>query len=104
VFIVYLLLSAAFYTANNIAYFSLPPLMTNDEENRVSLGSIRFIFANAAVLSIATFTTISFQCLEADNKAGHGRRIVLHRPAHDYRLVCERGTKGFVSCCFQSFV
>lgn len=57
VFIVYLLLSAVFYTANNIAYSSLTSFMTNDEEDRVSLGSIRFIFANAAVLSITTFTT-----------------------------------------------
>src|SRR5690606_1254252 len=56
VFIVYLLLSAVFYTANNIAYSSLTSFMTNDEEDRVSLGSIRFIFANAAVLSITTFT------------------------------------------------
>lgn len=57
VFVVYLLLSAIFYTANNIAYSSLTSFMTNDEEDRVSLGSIRFIFANAAVLSITTFTT-----------------------------------------------
>lgn len=32
--------------------------MTTDEKGRVSLGSIRFIFANVAVLSITTFTTI----------------------------------------------
>lgn len=57
VFIVYLLLSAVFYTANNVAYSSLTSFMTNDKEDRVSLGSIRFIFANAAVLSITTFTT-----------------------------------------------
>src|SRR5690606_15940260 len=57
VFIVYLLLSAVFYTANNIAYSSLTSFVTNDEEDRVALGSIRFIFANAAVLSITTFTT-----------------------------------------------
>ncbi|MBA4602031.1 MFS transporter [Thermoactinomyces mirandus] len=58
VFVIYLLISAVFYTANNVAYSSLTSFMTNDEKDRVSLGSIRFIFANAAVLFITTFTTI----------------------------------------------
>ena len=31
--------------------------MTNDEKDRVSLGSIRFIFSNISVLCITTFTT-----------------------------------------------
>lgn len=54
---VYFLLSVVFYTANNVAYSSLTSFMTNDEKDRVALGSIRFIFANAAVLMITTFTT-----------------------------------------------
>lgn len=58
VFIVYFLISVIFYTANNVAYSSLTSCMTTDEKGRVSLGSIRFIFANVAVLSITTFTTI----------------------------------------------
>jgi len=57
VFTVYFLISTVFYTANNVAYSSLNSFMTNDKEDRVSLGSIRFIFANIAVLSITTFTT-----------------------------------------------
>ena len=58
IFVVYFLISAIFYTANNVAYSSLTSFMTNDKEDRVSLGSIRFIFANVAVLAITTFTTI----------------------------------------------
>lgn len=57
VFLIYFLISTVFYTANNVAYSSLTSFMTNDKEDRVSLGSIRFIFANIAVLSITTFTT-----------------------------------------------
>lgn len=57
IFLIYFLISTVFYTANNVAYSSLTSFMTNDKEDRVSLGSIRFIFANAAVLFITTFTT-----------------------------------------------
>lgn len=57
IFIVYLLISAVFYTANNVAYSSLTSFMTKNKKDRVSLGSIRFIFAQIAVLSITTFTT-----------------------------------------------
>src|SRR5699024_3338944 len=57
VFLIYFLVLAIFYTANNVAYSSLTSFMTNDKRERVSLGSIRFIFANIAVLSITTFTT-----------------------------------------------
>lgn len=55
--IVYFLISTVFYTANNVAYSSLTSFITNDKKDRVSLGSIRFIFAQLAVLSITTFTT-----------------------------------------------
>ncbi|WP_138420827.1 MFS transporter [Aquibacillus sediminis] len=58
VFIIYFLISVIFYTANNVAYSSLTSFMTTDEKDRVSLGSIRFIFANIAVLSISSFTTV----------------------------------------------
>lgn len=56
VFVVYFLISAIFYTANNVAYSSLTSFMTNDPEDRVSLGAIRFIFAISGVLLISTFT------------------------------------------------
>lgn len=57
IFIIYFLISVIFYTANNVAYSSLVSFMTNDEKDRVSLGSIRFIFSNLSVLCITTFTT-----------------------------------------------
>lgn len=57
IFIIYFLISVIFYTANNVAYSSLVSFMTNDEKDRVSLGSIRFIFSNISVLCITTFTT-----------------------------------------------
>lgn len=57
IFIIYFLISVVFYTANNVAYSSLISFMSKDEKDRVSLGSIRFIFSNISVLCITTFTT-----------------------------------------------
>lgn len=56
-FIVYTLLGAVFYTMNNIAYSSLTALATRNSEDRVQMGSYRFIFAILALLFISTFTT-----------------------------------------------
>lgn len=58
VFVLYLLISAVFYTANNISYNSLISFMTTDPKDRVSLGSYRFIFAIAGVLLMSSFTTV----------------------------------------------
>lgn len=44
-FIVYTALNAVFYTANGIAYSSLVALITKNNNERVQLGSIRFMFA-----------------------------------------------------------
>ena len=44
-FITYTLLNAVFYTANNIAYSALTALITKNGNERVQMGSIRFIFA-----------------------------------------------------------
>ena len=44
-FIVYTALNAVFYTANGIAYSSLVALITNNNNERVQLGSFRFMFA-----------------------------------------------------------
>lgn len=55
-FICYTLLNAVFYTANNIAYASLTALITRNGNERVQLGSMRFIFATATSLLIQTFT------------------------------------------------
>ena len=54
--VVYTLLNAVFYTANNIAYSSLTALITKNPNERVQLGSIRFIFALIAGIVISSVT------------------------------------------------
>lgn len=56
-FIAYTLLNAVFYTANNIAYASLTALITKNNNERVQMGSIRFMFSLATNLVIASITT-----------------------------------------------
>lgn len=55
-FIVYTLLNAIFYTANNISYASLTALVTKNPNERVQLGSFRFMFAIAAGIIISSVT------------------------------------------------
>lgn len=55
-FIVYTLLNACFYTANNISYASLTALITKNPNERVQIGSIRFMFALIAGIAISSMT------------------------------------------------
>jgi len=55
-FITYTLLNAVFFTANNIAYASLTALITKNTNERVQLGSYRFIFAFATSMLIQYIT------------------------------------------------
>lgn len=55
-FITYTLLNAVFYTANNIAYASLTSLITKNGNERVQMGSIRFMFSLATNLVVASIT------------------------------------------------
>lgn len=55
-FITYTLLNAVFYTANNIAYASLTSLITKNNNERVQMGSIRFMFALVANITIMSIT------------------------------------------------
>lgn len=55
-FITYTLLNAVFYTANNIAYASLTSLITKNVNERVQMGSIRFMFALATNIIVASVT------------------------------------------------
>lgn len=55
-FITYTLLNAVFFTANNIAYASLTALITKNTNERVQLGSYRFIFAFATSMVIQYVT------------------------------------------------
>ena len=61
-FISYTLLNAVFFTANNIAYASLTALITKNTNERVQLGSYRFIFAFATsmVIQYITIDLVSF--------------------------------------------
>ena len=55
-FIAYTLLNAGFYTANNIAYSALTALITKNNNERVQMGSIRFMFAFGTSMLIQTIT------------------------------------------------
>ena len=55
-FVSYTLLNAVFFTANNIAYASLTALITKNTNERVQLGSFRFIFAFATSMIIQYIT------------------------------------------------
>lgn len=55
-FIAYTLLNAVFYTANNTAYGALTALITKNPNERVQMGSIRFIFAFGTSLAIQAAT------------------------------------------------
>ena len=65
-FISYTMLNAVFFTANNIAYASLTALITRNTNERVQLGSIRFIFA------FATSLLIQYVTVDAVNWCGGG--------------------------------
>ncbi|MDO5066471.1 MAG: glycoside-pentoside-hexuronide (GPH):cation symporter [Propionibacteriaceae bacterium] len=55
-FIAYTLLNSVFYTANNIAYSALTALVTKNVNERVQMGSIRFVFAFGTSLAIQAVT------------------------------------------------
>lgn len=55
-FVVFVLINAIFYTANNIAYASLTAFITRNSEERVQLGTIRFIFAFLAMMMLSAVT------------------------------------------------
>lgn len=60
--IFYVMLNAVFYTANNIAYSALTALVTKNENERVQLGSIRFIFAftTSTIIQAVTFGLVDY--------------------------------------------
>ena len=60
-FIFYVMLNAGFYTANNIAYSALTALVTKNENERVQLGSLRFVFAftTSTIIQAVTFGLVA---------------------------------------------
>lgn len=67
-FVFYTAFNAVFYTANSIAYAALAAKITKNGQERVQIGSIRFIFA--------TFTTllISYNAMSLVEKFGGGTK------------------------------
>ena len=55
-FIAYTLLNAVFYTANNIAYAALTSLITRNNNERVQVGTIRFMFSLTTNIVVASVT------------------------------------------------
>lgn len=68
-FIAYTLLNAVFYTANNIAYSALTALVTKNNDERVRMGSVRFMFAFGTSLLIQVIT-IRFVRMMGSGMAG----------------------------------
>lgn len=61
-FITYTLLNAVFYTANNVAYGTLTALITKNGNERVQMGSIRFMFSygTGMVVQAVTVGAVTF--------------------------------------------
>lgn len=74
-FITYVLLNAGFFTANNIAYSTLTALITKNAEERVQMGSIRFMFAFGTSLLIQVATVGLVQAF--GNDAGAWRTVAI---------------------------
>jgi GPH family glycoside/pentoside/hexuronide:cation symporter len=68
IFIVYVLICAFFYTASNIAYNALTSLITKNTDDRVSMGSIRFMCTAVAGIIIGSFTTILIEAFGTGQK------------------------------------
>lgn len=56
-FVFYTAFNAVFFTANNIAYSTLSALITRNSQERVQLGSIRFMFSTVTYMSVMSLTT-----------------------------------------------
>lgn len=55
-FICYTMLNAVFYTANNIAYAALTSLITRNNNERVQVGTVRFMFSLVTNIVVASIT------------------------------------------------
>lgn len=67
-FAFYTCLNAIFYTANGVAYSTLSALITSNAQERVQLGSIRFMFA------VVTNIVMGFAVTNTVNSFGGGAR------------------------------
>ena len=70
-FLTYVCEMSLFYTANNIAYSSLTALSTKNSEERVLLGTVRFVF------SIATNLFIAYVGVSLPSKIGYSHTAIV---------------------------
>ncbi|MGM9616239.1 MFS transporter, partial [Butyricicoccus sp.] len=70
-FLTYICEMSMFYTANNIAYSSLTALATKNSDERVLMGTVRFVF------SIATNLFIAYVGVSLPAKIGYSRTAIL---------------------------
>lgn len=70
-FLTYICEMSLFYTANNIAYSSLTALSTKNSEERVLLGTVRFVF------SIATNLFIAYVGVSLPSKIGYSNTAII---------------------------
>lgn len=75
-FIAYVLLNSVFFTANNIAFSTLTALITKNPEERVQMGSIRFMFAFGTSLLIQVATVGLVQWFGNDAAAWRNVAII----------------------------
>ena len=55
--VVYAVLNSVFYTANSISFSTLSALITKNQNERVQLGSLRFMFALSAMMIMSIITS-----------------------------------------------
>ena len=81
IFIIYTLISAVFYTMNNIAYSALTALCTKNHKDRVDMGSYRYIFAIVAMLFMSYATSSMVEYFGGSQKGWRAVSII-------YSIVC----------------
>ena len=69
-FVFYTAYNAIFYTMNSISYSALAAKITKNSEERVQLGSIRFIFATLTTLVISYTAMGLVETLAAEHRDG----------------------------------
>lgn len=75
-FITYTLLNAVFYTANNIAYSSLTSLITKNSNERVQMGTFRFIGSTLGNLLVSNATLVLVEKFGGGNIGWRNTAIV----------------------------
>lgn len=76
-FVAYTMLNAVFYTANNIAYGCLTALVTKNGNERVQMGSIRYIFSMSTNI-IVSYVTIGLVTRLGGGAAGWRNVAILY--------------------------